>query len=101
MGCGFLEAVYQECLAREFDRHGIEFAAQHPLRLTYRGERLQQWFVADFVCFSQIIVELKSVRAIAPEHRAQIINYLKCSGLKVGLLVNFGAKSAEIERFAA
>jgi GxxExxY protein len=100
MGPGFLEAVYQECLAIEFARQSIPAEAAKPLRLTYCGQELRQTYVADFVCFDRIIVELKAVRALAPEHRAQTINYLRASGARVGLLVNFGAMSAEIERFA-
>lgn len=100
MGMGFLEAVYQECLAIEFLRKSIPFEALKPLRLTYRGEPLVQTYVADFVCFGCIILELKAVRTLAPEHRAQTLNYLRASGMKVGLLANFGGPSAEIERFA-
>lgn len=100
MGPGFLEAVYQECLGLEFAQRGIAFEALKPLRLSYRGEQLQQTYVADFVCYGRIVVELKAVRALAPEHRAQIINYLRASDMRLGLLVNFGAASAEIERFA-
>jgi GxxExxY protein len=100
MGPGFLEAVYQECLGVEFARQDIAFEALKPLRLTYRGQPLEQIYVADFVCFGRIIVELKAVRALAPEHRAQTINYLRAAGMRVGLLVNFGGPSAEIERFA-
>jgi GxxExxY protein len=100
MGPGFLEAVYQECLAIEFERQGVAFNVLKPLRLTYRGRELKQTYVADFVCYEQIIVEIKSVRGLAPEHRAQTINYLRASGLRLGLLINFGAPSAEIERFA-
>ena len=100
MGPGFLEAVYQECLAIEFARQSIAFEALKPLRLRYRGQELRQSYVADFVCYDRIIVELKSVRALAPEHRAQTINYLRAADLRVALLINFGAPSAEIERFA-
>jgi len=100
MGSGFLEAVYQECLAIEFARQNVAFEALKSLRLRYRGHELRQSYVADFVCHDRIIVELKSVRALAPEHRAQTINYLRAAKLRVGLLVNFGASSAEIERFA-
>jgi GxxExxY protein len=99
MGQGFLEAVYQECLAIEFGRQRVPFEMFRPLRLTYREQELRQTYVADFVCYDRIIVELKSVRALAPEHRAQLINYLRASGLRLGLLINFGAPSAEIERF--
>jgi GxxExxY protein len=100
MGSGFLEAVYQECLAIEFARQNVAFEALKPLRLRYCDHELRQSYVADFVCYDRIIVELKSVRALAPEHRAQTINYLRAAELKVGLLVNFSASSAEIERFA-
>lgn len=101
MGAGFLEAVYQECLAREFDRRGIPFEVSKALALTYMGEPLRQTYVADFVCFGAIILELKAVRTLAPEHRAQTINYLRASNMRLGLLVNFGATPLmEIERFA-
>ena len=100
MGAGFLEAVYQECLEVEFSRRGVSFQARRPLGLTYRGEPLRQTYVADFVCYDRIIVELKSVRTIAPEHRAQTIKYLRVTDMKLGLLINFGsAPRVEIERF--
>lgn len=100
MGAGFLEAVYQECLALEFDRRAIAFEALKPLSLNYMGEPLRQTYVADFVCYGSIIVELKAVRALAPEHRAQTINDLRASGKELGLLANFGAAPrVEIERF--
>jgi GxxExxY protein len=101
MGAGFLEAVYQECLAIEFSNRGVAFEAGKALTLQYKGHALKQSYVADFVCNERIIVELKAARAIAPEHRAQIINYLRATDMKLGLLVNFGASPlAEIERFA-
>lgn len=90
MGCGFLESVYQECLERELRSRNIPFINQPDLRLTYKGDLLQQTFKPDLICYSQIIVELKAVKAIAPEHIAQVINYLKATGMKLGLLVNFG-----------
>lgn len=101
MGPGFLEAVYQECLELEFGKRGIPFETQKPLHLAYQGARLRQTYVADLVCFDAIVVELKSCSAIAPEHRAQTINYLRATGLKLGLLMNFGsAPRMQIERFA-
>jgi GxxExxY protein len=101
MGAGFLEAVYQECLEVEFIRRNVPFETGKPLGLTYRGQPLRQTYVADFVCYDRIIVELKAARAIAPEHRAQTINYLRATGMKLGLLINFGAAPrVEIERFA-
>ena len=99
MGIGFLEAVYQECLAIEFGARSIPFVALPSLNLAYKGVRLQQTYRPDFVCFDEIVVELKSTREIAPEHRAQLINYLKGTGLRLGLLVNFGsAPKARVER---
>jgi len=99
MGCGFLEAVYQECLGREFTHAGIPFVAQLELRLAYKGEVLQQTYKPDFICYEKIIVELKAVKAVAPEHKAQVFNYLKATGLRLGLLVNFGHyPKVEIER---
>ncbi len=99
MGSGFLEAVYHECLALEFTARQIPFAAQVPLPLTYKSQRLKQTYQADFVCFGTIIVELKAIRELAPEHRSQVLNYLSATGLRLGLLVNFGsAPKARIER---
>ena len=101
MGCGFLEAVYQECLGKEFARREIPFTAQKELRLMYKDEPLQQTYKPDFICHNKIIVELKAVKSIAPEHEAQVLNYLKATGMKLGLLVNFGAyPKAIVKRFA-
>jgi len=100
IGAGFLEAVYQECLALEFAARAVPFRALEPLALRYKGRPLRQTYTPDFVCYETIIIELKAIRAIAPEHRAQIINYLRASGLRLGLLVNFGAAPrVQIERF--
>jgi GxxExxY protein len=99
MGTGFLEAVYQECLAIEFAARDIPFSALRLLGLTYKGKPLRQSYQADFVCFERIIVELKAVRMLTPEHRAQVLNYLRATGLRLGLLVNFAsAPKAQIER---
>ena len=99
MGPGFLEAVYQECLALEFAEREIPFVAGRSLPLSYKGRPLRQTYIADFICFDAVIVELKAVRELTPEHRAQVLNYLAASGLKLGLLVNFGsARKAQIER---
>jgi len=101
MGCGFLESVYQECLEKELGKRGIPFVAQQELQLTYKGEPLQQTYRPDLICYGQIIVELKAVKDIAPEHKAQVINYLKATGIKLGLLVNFGTyPKASITRLA-
>ena len=101
MGCGFLEAVYQECLEKELRLRGIPFVAQQELKLTYKGEALEQTYKPDIICYGQIILELKAVKALAPEHQAQMLNYLKATGHRLGLIINFGHHpKVEIERFA-
>jgi GxxExxY protein len=101
MGCGFLEAVYQECLLKELQIRQIPFVAQQLLQLSYKGQRLEQTYRPDFVCYDKIVLELKAVKDIGPEHKAQVINYLKATGMKLGLLVNFGAHpKAVISRLA-
>lgn len=98
-GCGFLEAVFQECMEMEFRLQGIPFEAQVPLALSYKGMPLRQVYRPDFVCYGTVLVEIKAVSALVDEHRAQMINYLHATGLKVGLLVNFGHHPlVEIER---
>ena len=99
MGCGFLEAVYQECLEKELKLQNLPFMSQPILELKYKGEKLEQTYKADFVCYDKIIVELKAVTEITSDHKAQLINYLKATEFKLGLLVNFGAyPKAEIVR---
>ena len=99
IGCGFLEVVYQECLEREFRKRKIPFVSEPGLTLTYKGEPLKQTYKPDFVCYQKIIIELKAVKNICDEHRAQLHNYLKASGLRLGFLVNFGHyPKATIER---
>ena len=99
MGSGFLEAVYQECLAIEFAARGIPFVAAKPLSLVYKGRTLKTAYVPDFICYDRIIVELKAIRELTIEHRAQVLNYLTATGCRLGLLVNFGqAPKAKIER---
>ncbi|MBL1262001.1 MAG: GxxExxY protein [Thiotrichaceae bacterium] len=90
MGCGFLEAVYQECLEKELSMRGIPFVSQQELSLVFKGEKLNQKYSPDLICDGKIILELKAVKEIAKEHEAQLHNYLKASGLRLGLLVNFG-----------
>jgi GxxExxY protein len=99
-GNGFLEAVYQECLARELAQRRIPFEEKPRLRLEYKGTPLKQAYEPDFVCFVDIILEIKAVKQLTDEHRAQVINYLKASGKPLGLLVNFGHyPKIEHERF--
>ncbi|GAB4324860.1 MAG: GxxExxY protein [Candidatus Sumerlaeia bacterium] len=90
MGSGFLEPVYQECMEKELSRRGIPFVAQPALILKYKGETLTQTYRPDFICYGKIIIELKAVKEITADHKAQVINYLKATGMKLGLLVNFG-----------
>ena len=89
-GCGFLEPVYQECVEIELAHQNIPFAAKPKLPLSYRSQALKQHYEPDFICHGKIILELKAVTLLADEHRAQVINYLKATGYKLGLLVNFG-----------
>ncbi len=89
-GCGFLESVYQECLGIELGLQGIPFLAQKPFGLEYKSVQLHSVYQPDFVCFGRIIVELKAVKDLADENRAQVLNYLKTTRLSLGLLVNFG-----------
>ncbi len=99
-GCGFLEPVYQECLALEFGLRNVPFVEQPKLKLDYKGTALKKGYEPDYVCFGKIIVEIKSVSELLDEHRAQIINYLKATGMKLGILVNFGHyPKVEIERY--
>ena len=100
-GCGFLEDVYQECLEIELGLQEIQFDAQYPLKLEYKGRPLRKQYIPDFICFEKIIVEIKAVKEITDEHRAQLQNYLKATGYKLGLLVNFGHHpQIQIERIA-
>jgi GxxExxY protein len=90
-GCGFTEPVYQECLEIELEMQGIPFRANDLLPLRYKDRPLKQKFKPDFVCFELIVVEIKAVSQLMDEHRAQVHNYLKATGLKLGLLVNFAS----------
>ena len=99
-GCGFLEAVYQECLALELGLQCIPFVKKPRLRLRYKGEPLQQEYEPDFLCFGEIVLEIKATKRLTDDHRAQVINYLKATGKQIGLLVNFGHyPGVEHERF--
>ena len=100
-GCGFLEDVYQECLEIEMEEQGVPFKAQCPLKLEYKGRTLRKKYIPDFICFGKIIVEIKAVKEITNEHRAQVQNNLKATGYKLGLIINFGHyPKVQIERIA-
>ena len=89
-GCGFYEPIYQECLGIEFEHCRIPAIALPALPLEYRGRILTQKYFPDFVCYEQIVVELKAITQLADEHRAQVLNYLKAGRFELGLLINFG-----------
>ena len=100
-GCGYLEDVYQECLEIELGLRGIPFEAQYQLPLTYKGRQLKSIYKPDFVCFGKIILEIKAVNQLTDIHRAQVHNYLKGTGYRLGLLVNFNHyPKVEYERIA-
>ena len=99
LGCGFLEAVYQEALELELDQQDIPFEREKVLKIHYKGYQLAKEYVADFVCFDKIILEIKALSSLTSEHEAQVLNYLKTSNFKLGLLVNFGQASLQYKRF--
>ena len=99
LGHGFLESVYQEALAIEFTKRGIPYQREKELKIYYDGKELQQTYRADFVCYDDIIVEIKTVSELDGSHRSQVYNYLKATGFKLGLLINFGHYNGiQIER---
>jgi GxxExxY protein len=91
MGQGFLEAVYQECLEIELADRGLPFQAQRELNLFYKGRPLKQVYQPDFIVFDRILIEIKAASKLAPEHQAQLLNYLRATDHRLGLLVNFGS----------
>ena len=98
-GCGFVEPVYQECLEIELEIQGMPFKPQEELVLTYNNRQLKQKYVPDFLCYDKIVLEIKAVDQLIDKHRAQVHNYLKATGCKLGLLVNFGGyPKVEYER---
>ena len=98
LGSGFLEAVYQEALAKEFDLRGIPYVKEAKLRISYKGEILSKYYEADFICYDEIVVETKAIRELTGIDDAQTINYLKATGKKLGLLINFGEASLQHKR---
>jgi len=93
LGRGFLEPVYQEALQIELGRRDIPFEAQRPLRIEYKGLELKKEYIADFICFGQIIVEIKACEGLTGRDEGQIINYMKATHMGVGLLFNFGSQA--------
>lgn len=99
LGTGYLEEVYQEALEIEFKNRNIPYEREKLLNINYRGVKLNKYYKADFVCYNKIIVELKAINRILPEHEAQVINYLKTTGFKLGLIYNFKEKSIHPHRY--
>lgn len=100
-GCGFLEAVFQECLEIEFTTQEIHYVAHPALGLSYKGLQLKQTYSPDFVCLGKIVLEIKAVSKLCDEHRAQVHNYLRATGHRLGILANFGHfPRLEYERIA-
>jgi GxxExxY protein len=98
LGHGFLEVVYQEALALEFRRRGISFGKEVELEIQYKGRRLACSYKADFICYDRVLVETKALGRLTGIEEAQVINYLKATGLDRALLINFGAERLEYKR---
>lgn len=99
LGCGFLESVYQEALELEFIRNFIPYESESQIDIYYKGIVLDKKYYSDFICYDEIILELKAVKSLEVIHTAQLMNYLKATQKKVGYLINFGSTSLEYKRF--
>lgn len=98
LGNGFLESVYQEALSIELNEGNIPFVKEKSIPIYYKDSLLQKKFVADFICYNQVVLELKATDSINDEHISQVLNYLKATGNKLGILINFGSKSLQFKR---
>ena len=99
LGCGFLEAIYQEALSIEFGKRNVPFRREVRLPVHYKGQLLSTTYCADFICFDSVVTELKALAHMSGTEEAQLINYLKATGYEVGLLLNFGGRSLQHRRF--
>ena len=97
-GCGFLEKVYERALVNRLSKAGLQVDHQFPLNVMDEDGTIVGNYVADLIVDKQVLVEIKAVRALLPEHQAQILNYLKTTGLRVGMLINFGASKLQTKR---
>ncbi|MDA0242953.1 MAG: GxxExxY protein [Chloroflexi bacterium] len=98
LGAGFLEAVYQEALGIELKSRALPFVAQPTIKIAYKGHILTKEYIPDFICYDQVIVEIKAIKELTTIEQAQLLNYLKATGKPVGLLLNFGATKMEWKR---
>jgi len=98
LGSGFLEGVYQEALEIEFIKADIDHQREYQIEINYKGVILDKMYYADFLCYNEIIVELKALKSLDDNHMAQLMNYMKATNKKVGLLINFGSSSLEYKR---
>ena len=98
LGCGFLEKVYQDALEMEFKAMGIPYEREKHIAIQYKGQTIDHDYYADFVCYGNIIVELKAVSQLNDIHKRQVLNYLRATNLKLGMLMNFGETSLKTER---
>jgi len=98
LGAGFLESVYQEALEKEFTKLDIPFIRHQKLNIIFDGQKLKKYFVADFVCYKKIIVELKATTFLRQDDEKQLLNYLKATSFEIGLLINFGQSSLTWKR---
>lgn len=98
LGYGFLESVYQEALSMELFKSGIPYEKEKRLEISYKGIILSKAFYADFVCYDKIIIELKVAEGLIDDHIAQVLNYLKATQMRLGLLINFGSPSLQYRR---
>ena len=100
LGLGFLEPVYQEAFAIVLKDKGIPFVKEAPLPIHFRGQILEKKYYADFLCFNKIVLEFKAVKTVLPEHEAQVLNYLRCTGYRLGLIFNFNSQGFFHRRIA-
>ena len=98
LGAGFLEAVYQEALENEFTKRKIPFKRQHKLSVYFDGQKLKKYYIADFLCYDNIILELKVIQYLSSSQYKQLQNYLKATNMKLGMLINFGNTSLQYKR---
>ena len=100
LGCGFLEAVYQEALELELDDRRIPHVPQQRIKIAYKARLLSKEYIADFLCHDRIVVEIKAIKAITAIEEAQMLNYLKATQLPLGLIINFGSSQLQWKRYA-